>query len=272
LPTEDLNLQALREANADLQIVVDQLQAAATTMQHVRADITLQDGILRLQPAELTVEGGRVTTWLSLYANADPAQAELIGRARQIPVRHFIGNLPVASAPTKGLACANIDLSMTGNSVAALAGSADGEIILMMSQGQISGMLVELLGLDITEALGLVLTEGDNDAPVPIRCAVGEINANQGMLTLDTFVIDTRDTRIKAKGRVNLQKESLDLTITPYPKDVSLLSLRVPVIVQGTFANPEVFTDPVGLGVETTLDKVLNAILTPIVGLVPPMA
>jgi hypothetical protein len=41
--------------------------------------------------------------------------------------------------------------------------------------------------------------------------------------------------------------------------------------VQGTFANPEVFTDPVGLGVETTLDKVLNAILTPIVGLVPPM-
>lgn len=30
-------------------------------------------------------------------------------------------------------------------------------------------------------------------------------------------------------------------------------------------------SDPVGLGMETTLGKVLNALLTPIVGLLPPM-
>lgn len=136
LSTRDLPFNALTRMDADLQLAIEELQTSALKMQNVQADLTLQDGILRLQPAQLSIAGGTLTTWVSLYANSDPAQADVIVRGRQLPIGELV-NLPLASVPTKGRLGINADLSMTGDSPAALAGSADGQIILMMSQGQI---------------------------------------------------------------------------------------------------------------------------------------
>ena len=68
-----------------------------------------------------------------------------------------------------------------------------------------------------------------------------------------------------------MRDETADLTIMPVPKDFSPLTLRNPIRVQGTFANPSVFTDPVGLGVNTTMKKIVDAVLTAVVGLAPPI-
>jgi hypothetical protein len=47
--------------------------------------------------------------------------------------------------------------------------------------------------------------------------------------------------------------------------------MRNPVRIQGTFADPSIFTDPAGLGVNTTVKKIVNAVLTPVIGLLPPI-
>ena len=47
--------------------------------------------------------------------------------------------------------------------------------------------------------------------------------------------------------------------------------MRTPIRIQGTFAEPSIFPDPAGLGVDTTLKKIANAILTPVLGLLPPI-
>lgn len=57
-------------------------------------------------------------------------------------------------------------------------------------------------------------------------------------MTSEVFVIDTDDTYFGGAGTVSLRDETLDLTITPLPKDFSPVSLRGPLHVRGTFANP----------------------------------
>ena len=131
-----------------------------------------------------------------------------------------------------------------------------------------SHLLIELAGLDIAQSLGVAVS---GDKPIPIRCVIGDFKANDGVFKVKTMVLDTTDTKIVGEGQIDMGKEALNLRLVPYPKDFSPLSLRNPIAVQGTLGNPQAMTDPIGIGVEGTVKKVINAVLTPIVGLAPPI-
>ena len=128
--------------------------------------------------------------------------------------------------------------------------------------------MMELAGLDIAESLGVAIK---GDEPIPIRCIVADLPARQGVFTTRTLIFDTTDTIIQGNGTINMREETADLTLTPMPKDFSPLSVRSPIRIQGTFADPSVFTDPSRLGVNTTIKKIINAVLTPVIGLLPPI-
>jgi AsmA family protein len=53
-----------------------------------------------------------------------------------------------------------------------------------------------------------------------------------------SVVLDTDDTLFSASGQANLSKETLDFVVRPQPKDRSILSLRTPLVIGGTFAAP----------------------------------
>jgi uncharacterized protein involved in outer membrane biogenesis len=52
-------------------------------------------------------------------------------------------------------------------------------------------------------------------------------------------VIDTDDTVIAGTGQASLREESLEFRLLPLPKDASILSLRGPLKVTGSFEKPE---------------------------------
>ena len=70
----------------------------------------------------------------------------------------------------------DIRITGTGNSIARMLGTADGEAQLGMGKGQISNLLMEYAGIDIAEALKF-LVEGDKK--IPIRCAFGDFDGDQ---------------------------------------------------------------------------------------------
>jgi hypothetical protein len=82
---------------------------------------------------------------------------------------------------------------------------------------------------------------------VPIDCAHADLQADEGRVTLKTFVVDTSDTLFTVSGTFNLAEETLDLTVYPQPKDVSLFSSRSALHVAGTFNAPELYPDALSL-------------------------
>jgi uncharacterized protein involved in outer membrane biogenesis len=131
-------------------------------------------------------------------------------------------------------------LTGLGNTWHEMLSGADGDIELVMSEGQVSGLLIELIGLDIAEALGLYL--GD-DTQVPIRCLVADLAIEAGVVKSRTLLLDTTDTLITGTGQLDLATETIDLSLTPEPKDVSFLSLRSTVSVEGRLADLSVAPD-----------------------------
>ena len=84
-----------------------------------------------------------------------------------------------------------------------------------------------------------------------------------GVLEARTLAFDTSDTIIVGKGQISLKNETLDLEMRPRPKDRSILALRSPLVVGGTFKDPSFRPDFKRLGLRGAVAVALGSIAPP---------
>jgi uncharacterized protein involved in outer membrane biogenesis len=77
------------------------------------------------------------------------------------------------------------------------------------------------------------------------------------------MAFDTSDTIIVGKGEVDLRDESLDIELRPRPKDRSILALRSPLHIGGSFADPSFRPDFARLGLRGAIALALGSIAPP---------
>lgn len=264
LPTAVLDLARLKAMNAD----VEYSAARITNVRHLPLDrmsvhVKLKDGVLLLEPTDLGVAGGRLAGRIRIDGNSDPAVAQIKLDARALELARLFPTAKLTQA-SFGRVHGLIDLQGRGNSVAQMLASSSGNVALLMGRGQISNLLLEIAGLDGGEIIKFFIT-GDKNAE--LRCAAATFDVNKGLMTSRALVLDTSDTVIYGDGAVSLATESLDLTLHPYPKDKSILALRSPLKVSGTFAKPKAGVDKAALTTRAAFVLALGAI-NPLLGLV----
>jgi uncharacterized protein involved in outer membrane biogenesis len=115
-------------------------------------------------------------------------------------------------------------------------GSLNGKASLWVSDGQLNARLVELAGLDAGEALLLSL---GREQTTHVNCAYIGARARNGEVGIDTGLVDTTDTKLTMDGNISLGRERFNLKFLAHPKDASLLAARAPLILEGTFRNPD---------------------------------
>jgi AsmA family protein len=157
------------------------------------------------------------------------------------------------------------DLAGQGKSLGALLASADGRFAVAMSSGEISNTLLEVIGLDGGEIMKFLFRGDEN---VPLRCAVADFGVKDGLMTPETFVVDTSDTVVQGEGTISVADETMALKFKPYPKDPSILSLRSPIHIRGTFKEPKIRPDKM-LAVRIGAAVLLGTVATPLAALIP---
>ena len=126
-----------------------------------------------------------------------------------------------------------------------------------MGQGEISNILLEFMGLDGGEIIKFLM---GGDKNVGLRCAAAAFDVKQGLMSSRAILLDTSDTVFNGSGQINLANETLDLVLHPQPKDRSILSLRSPLKITGTFAAPSAGPDKGALAGRAGLALLLGAI------------
>jgi uncharacterized protein involved in outer membrane biogenesis len=97
-----------------------------------------------------------------------------------------------------------------------------------------------------------------------VRCGVANFKANNGHLQATTFVIDTTNVLVTGEGQVDLNDETLDLSLRGQPKKVRMLRLRTPITLRGTLLQPKIGVNPGKLAAQTGGAVALAALLTPV--------
>src|SRR5207244_6635990 len=96
----------------------------------------------------------------------------------------------------------------TGNSVADMLGTSNGEVALISWGGDASELSIVLTNLDLARAAGLLI-RGDTNSP--IRCVVADFVSTNGVMDARTLVVDTEAEKILGDGTIDFAKERYDL-------------------------------------------------------------
>ncbi len=259
LPTTPYDLSKLRAMDAQVRWRAQRINAPSWPLDDMDAALTLKDGVLQLDPLNFGVAGGDIRSTIHMDARNAVITTQLKAGIRGIRLDQLFPDATLAKQAS-GAIGGELDLRGRGNSIAAMLGSADGSIGVGMGRGHVGNLIIELAGLDIAESLKYLITK---DRQIPVRCIFGDFGVQDGLMQSRALAFDSTDTIIVGEGNISLKNETLDLLLRPRPKDRSILSLRSPLRIGGTFKDPSFRPDFKALGMRGAIAVALGSIAPP---------
>jgi uncharacterized protein involved in outer membrane biogenesis len=231
----------------------------------VSLEMKLEEGHLALKPLKFGIGDGNVSSNLEVSAADRPIQGTLETEIQHVNLKKVVQPFDIAE-DTVGLIGGRAKFWMRGDSIADFLDSADGGLYLLMTNGQLDGLLTEVAGFDWGEAMVALFNNQNN---VDIRCAYLNLHTNDGVTNIKNAIIDTEDTVFAATGSLDFGQETLDIVLEPHPKDMSLFSTRAPLHMEGTFKNPSFSPGTAALATQAAFSAALTAVAGPVGTILP---
>ena len=237
-PNVPLNIEKLRAMNMD--VTLDAKRVVAPPWLPVQAlafRVVILDGVATVKPLTMAVlGGGRIAGELVMDAHTDTPKVRANLQAGDIELKNFFRASRYFDA-TQGKIQGRLALAGSGRSLAQVMGTANGHLALALGGGSVSSLMVSLAGLQIFDALVLYVT-GDNR--IPIKCAMGRLNFQNGTVAFDRTVLDTEKSVLYVQGTASLQSQIVKAEINAHRKGFDLLDLHGAVRVEGKLRSPQI--------------------------------
>jgi len=231
LPQTALPLQRLNDIDARLSLNLKAVQLPdLPDLNELRASATLKQGLLQIALLDTELAAGRLSGQFALDNRQATPSVRIDLRARGLRLEKLWPNIP-DKAGLEGPLSGHAKLSARGESVAAWAGSASGQLSLTMEGGLLSNRLDAKLGLNA----GKLLRSFFSERQVPLRCGAVAIDFDNGTGTTRQFVIDTDQTHLEGQGSLHLRDETWAVLLTPQPRKPAPLALNSSVLAKGSF-------------------------------------
>ena len=243
IPDTRLPLDALRRADGDIQLAVDDLRTGRQDYKAIKLHAVTKDGRLTLDPLTLNVPGGQVDLTATVDANPAAAQVTLNLRAPALALQPLLAALgkPGYASGTLEL---RADLRGAGDTPHAIAASLSGPIGAAVTKGEIDSKLLGGMMSSLLQRTDLAQLAGKAGMSA-LNCFAMRLDAANGIGTLRALRLDTSTLSMTGSGTLNFGTETLDLHLRP-TAGLAGTSVTAPVIVEGTFADPSIHPDVVG--------------------------
>ncbi len=270
LPDRPFDLAALRAMDANVLIDIAEVDLNSKILEPLRplhTHLQLVGGVLTLSDIEARTGQGQLNGGWSLDGRGSQALWNADMRWDGVRLEHWIHQNRAGNSPPyiTGRLNGKTTLKGQGRSTAKILASLKGQFRTYLQEGTVSHLVIEAGGLDIAQGLG-VLIKGDD--LLPVQCAVADLAVDGGVFRPRVMVMDTSDSAVWVDGSLSLATEAIELRVVVVPKDFSPLTLRSPLLVRGTFANPQISVEKGPLGRKLASAFVLG-LLNPIAALIP---
>lgn len=236
LPDVPLDVARVRGMDADVHYHAQSVNASANLpLRAVDLGVKLDHGLLTLDPIAITFPQGQLNGNAKIDARQDVQTNTVDFTMRDVRVQDFLPAFQGAK-PIEGRLNARLRATGNGSTVHAAAASANGRFALVMPGGTVRQSLAELMGVDATKGLFMLLSKDPHQTDV--RCAVADFNVQNGVMQAQQIVFDTGVVVVNGSGRINLNDESLKLVLKGKPKQFRLVRLNAPIIIGGHLTQP----------------------------------
>ncbi len=237
-PHLPIDLGWLKKANLDLEIDIESFSKAKSSIESAQFVIAQKDGHLSINPAVLVYPKGRLEMDFQLDSQ-DPPQVSFNAYGQDLnPWQTLDIQLDRKTFNTD----VDIDVAVTtfGVSPHKLVVNANGDIYMTMKNGKIRRALLDLVLVDV---IGWTIGKTTHQTFYDIDCGVADYTINQGVISTNAFLLDSKSITISGEGSVDLGRETVDYVMLPRKKTM-MVGAADPVKISGTLNSPSVSVIP----------------------------
>ena len=231
---EPINFDRLKLLDLDLQIIIDEVTGAESRIDKIDTRIKIDNGELRIHPADVYFENGSVHLDTNVVAG-NPTQISFKLKADDVNLGLLTSRFQEGKTIDGDLHL-NIDLTSVGNSQYEFISNLNGKTGWAVENGNIYTNALDILHLDMLGwFFGGVLENQERE----ITCAISHYTITDGLMTSDIFYFGTTTDEFRATGTIYLPDEELNLVLQARQKKL-LRRGRKSYEIGGTIRQPQV--------------------------------
>lgn len=266
LPDATLNVERVRKMDAVVHYSAEAVTAPDNLpLRQVKLTLILDHGVMSFNPIDFSLPRGELRGRIRIDARGAVPRSDIDLKAVNVHLEDLFKQ--TGAAPLSGVFEARAVLRGVGDSVHKAASTADGSVTVVVPRGEIRRAFAELMGINAANGLGLLFSKDQGETGV--RCAVGDFQATHGVLRARTLVIDSDVVTALGQGDIDLETESLNLTLQGRPKKLRLLHLNAPVTVTGHLKSPKFGVKAGNIPLQAAGAVALGAALGPFAAILP---
>lgn len=267
LPDATLQVERVRAMDAKVSYRAETVNAPNLPLRKVSLDMTLDAGVLTLDPLAFTFSRGDLRGKVRLDARPATPRTDIDVRLTNGRLEDFIPIQSAGRPAINGPVMARAKLTGVGDSVRRAASTADGAFTVVAPKGEIRQAFAELLGVNASK--GLILLLADSDKQTSVRCAVADFSVKDGVMTTNHLVADTGVVLARGRGTINLATEQMAFRIEGDSKKPRLVRVFVPISIKGPFLEPEISLQPGKAVGQGGAAAALGSLINPLAALLP---
>ena len=256
-PNTPLHMEGLHHMNAEIDFQAKQILLAKIALDNFETRAVLKDGRLTVDHLEAQIGGGRLESRLDVLAQNNQATANMEVTVNELDIGEMLKKLAIRD-DLDGMLDLDINLASQGDSLAALMGGLNGDVVAILGEGKMPVKYFKLVGADFTSSLmRLINPFGKKIDRATINCAVCDFHIRDGLAETDVLMLDDPQKTLISDGKIDLKTERLDFGVTTKPKEgvgteqtgkvsISFSNITKPFKLGGTLANPSLQIDVAG--------------------------
>lgn len=217
-------------------------------------ELSLDHRVLRLDKAVAGLESGRLTGWVEVDSTGSVPMLSTELRVEGTSLDTLIGAPETISGPLRGL----VRIAGPGATIREGFANGNGKIAFVATEGSMNRTAAFVLGQDLGATISQAIR--DREAMVPLRCAILAFNARDGVLRPAPMEMETEVSAGRGTGQINLDGETIAITVNGVSKGDAALELVDPIRVGGTLSSPAISVDDRPIGEGRSRGGVLRAI------------
>jgi AsmA family protein len=254
-------LSALKGLDLALNVRLNRVEGNRLPIGQGEIDLTLRDGVLRINPARFGFVAGTTLVHASADVRAQPPRSDLSVHADDVQLGEAL-NAMGASAPVTGELALLGKLQSSGDSAEQLVASLDGEIQFALQRGDID-LSVNLATADLVTWLLAGVQRGTRmlrgaGARTKLKCLVGHFTIKHGVATAQSLLVTTPLTQSTATGTINLVDRTIDLVVHLRARRASTFDPATVYRVHGPMDDPAVDFSRTGFVVHALVGLVMK--------------
>jgi AsmA protein len=244
---------------------IGRLKAKGASMSDVSLKITAKNGIIRVDPFSMNLYQGALSGRVTLNVQEDTPRIQTVQRLENVQAGPLLKDLGYTDK-LEGLMNFKADILVKGTEVDDVKRTLNGSGEFAFRDGAIVGFDIAEMVRNVGSAFGLTDRQKRRTEFTELK---GNFTIKNGLVDNPITYLGSPLVRIVATGKVDLPRETIDYRVEPKfvatlqgQADTTLRSgLMVPVLISGTFSEPEFRPDLTGIVKSESLKEEASKLL-----------